>query len=221
MPFVLAPLTIALAGCQAAGPCGEPAKPTKDSPPKRITARVIDARQLVLGQECRVDQVLRLPDATGAGCRWQILVGPNPRGGPATLRYTNPEPGVFIDEGWIYIATGAGSVLSSAPALAPGTWWGTARTQRVAGSAEGTRFIVQEERGMHRVFLLSGPSDAVRVVLDGNEAAAEELNKERTYFQVTAADTALPAAATIPAPPDAVGELVEYIEGVAHAAGLP
>lgn len=217
---MVAALATGLWGCQSGETRKGELRCAKPSTPRSVVAQVVDVKLLKLGEGCTFDKTLRLPDVVGRRCTWRILVGPNPDGGPVRICYTNPEPNILVENGWAYVAVQSDSSSSTAPAPEPGSGWGQARTTRVMGTAEGTRFIVQEQAGVHRVILLSGPTDKVRVVLDGKNNAAQNLQVARTYFEVRPPDTALPKPQTITDASSAVGQLVDYVESVAKIAGV-
>ena len=194
---------------------GSPHKPSPNGP--RVTmARVIGVQPLVHGRTYESDDVLLLPQVRGPRSEWTILIGPNPGCGPVKLSYSNEEPDVFVENGWAFISIGAAGT-STAPAPRSPSPWGKARTVRVAGSAEGTEFVVQEQDGVHRVFLLSGSGDKVYVTLDGKEAGAKYLTASNTYVEIGPSDTALPDPQPIPDASTSVGRLIQTIESVAAA----
>ena len=209
-----------LMGCHSGGHRRLGPRDAGEGAPTCVTAEVVSFQRLGLGQECEINDVLLLPAVEGQGCQWHILVGPNPGGGAARMQYTNSEPDIFIENGWAYVVKEPKTGPSSAPSPQPGSPWGRARTKRVSGTAEGTRFIVQEQDGVHRVILLSGPLNKVRVVLDGQEHAAQNLTTAQTYFQVGPSDTGLPTPQSIVSPSSAVGQLAEYVESIAQLAGV-
>ena len=205
-----------LTGCQSAGarPCE--ARRLEGPARRSTTARVIAVQPLLLGHTYRTDKVLRLADVAGPQRTWQILVGPNLSGGTATICYTNTEPDIFVENGWAYVV-----VASTGPPPTTGSDWGQARTKRVSGTAAGTRFIVQEQNGVHRVILLSGPPDTVRVILDGDRKTGSDLKAPQTFFEVGPQDKTLPPPQTIDDhKTPAVSELVQHVETVAALAGV-
>jgi hypothetical protein len=136
------------------------------------------------------------------------------------VSYSNSEPNVYVENGWSYVEVIPEESPTTAPEPGTGSGWGEARTDRVSGTADGTRFIVQEQGGVHRVILLSGPEDKVHVVLDGDSAHQKDLAAAQTYFEVHPADTTLPPARTITDPDSEVAQLVDYVESVVWVAGM-
>ncbi|MEW6249415.1 MAG: hypothetical protein AB1716_02130, partial [Planctomycetota bacterium] len=176
-------------------------------------AQVIQVQRLVPGENYSVPsgQVLQLEDAVGPYTAWRILVGSNPSGGSATVRCgSGTEPDIYIENGWI-LAQVSGVSTTTMPS---GNRWGRARTQRVSGTTEGTRFIVHEQGGLHHVILLTGPGDTAHATLTDVPAPANrDLDDPHTYIEVDAQSQTLPPPVDYAAVPNSpVAELVEYVE---------
>jgi len=212
-------MVLVLAGCStgchsARARHDEVGGPERDAA-RSTVAQVIEVKSVELGRAYRIDKVLRLADVPGPHRTWRILVGPNPSGGAAAIRYTNTEPDVCVENGWAFV-----DVATTVPTPAGGSDWGVARTKRVSGTATGTQFIVQEQHGVHRVILLSGPGDVVHAVLDGNKEGKRDLTAARTFFEVGPKDETLPSPLSLDDASSDVKELVAYVERVAALGGL-
>jgi hypothetical protein len=209
-------LSMGLLGCQRV--CERTAAPRARELGKGRTtlARVVDVRRVALGQLQTTDKVLRLPDIRGAGRTWRIFVGPNPGQRSVRFCYTHSSPDIFVEDGWAYIEVDFGIPPSTQPVQ-----WGEARTSRISGTAEGTRFIVQEEDDVHRVILLPArenpvaPPGSVRVELDEQPATAEYLRQAGTYFEVADPNDRDLLPLLNVADSGTVTALVDYVESVA------
>ncbi|MEW6249416.1 MAG: hypothetical protein AB1716_02135 [Planctomycetota bacterium] len=160
-------------------------------------------------------QVQQLEDAGGPYATWRFLAGANPGGGAASVRYLKERGDVYVENGWVLA-----SVVGNGTTPPAGNRWGRVRTQRMSGTAEGTLFLVQEQDGVHRALLLSGPGDVLHVELISPSEDAEDLTAPLTFFEVGPAVEALPAPQTISDPNGLVAQLAAYIQAAATQAGF-
>jgi hypothetical protein len=218
-----AALATSLLGCQAPRTHHRAAHHRDRVASHATAAKVVELVSLEHGEDYTTDSVLVLPAVKGPKSTWRILVGPNPGGGRLTVNYSNTEPDVWVENGWAYIVVQPVGVPTTAPAGEEGSGWGRARTKRITATAEGTRFIVQQEGDLHRVILLSGSPekpDKVDVQLHDPGSDDQPLTGVRKYFEVDSSIDHLPGAADVPDTSRALGQFVAYVESVADVAGV-
>ncbi len=226
--LTLVALAALCAGCQGPERNGERysrARLDDGRKPVRLVASRVQLRSLDWNVAQPVDAPLRLADFIGPDMTWRVVVGPNPGGSPAslTVKLVGGAPDLTVANGWIYVYALPTVQLKMVPFAGSttkpqgGSVWGVAQTDRVSSTPEGTRFIVQEQGGFHRVFGLDSGANGLRVKLDG--AALPNMTNDNWYYQAAPKP---PGNANGPIPPanDPLGQLVEYIKGVVSLAGV-
>jgi hypothetical protein len=246
--LIAAALSIGLAGCGVAqtrqcgmtrldpGPAGTavpaqlyaapgPVTPSQiraAQPPRAagVPAQLIELTNVKPPYTIPPDRVVKLAykDSSGATCCF--IAGRNPDGAEATITaVVTTAPDMTISHGWAYVVVTRppGSTSSTQP-----TSWGVGRTERVSGTAQGTRFIVQEcndGEKTHRVILLPpAPATAVIAAVKDVPNSEKPLSQPREYYTVKNAETEL-TLMNINAGDD-VDQLVNYVESVSALTGI-
>lgn len=204
-----------------------------------VAAEVIEYEAICLGTPSTTDNVLRLPKMELNGATWEAILGPNPpadvcadrTGGTSkpvseqrrvAFTFANPNPGVQIGDGWVYIR---------AEGRKPAGQWGSGRTKRVRAGVIGTEMILQSIGEIDRVFLLSTHAPepkwpaGIHVELfagpilpppadPGNAIDQGDVVTSGTYLEVNPTAAQLPTPQPISSAPPEVQKFVRFVQDI-------
>jgi hypothetical protein len=188
---------IGIAGCQPGY------KTIKGIGPHHRSAVVIDRElePVFVGQTISKNTVFRMQLRHGP-LRGTFFAGPDPHvpdpkdRRPVKVTIHNTVPYVVIEDGWIWT-----------------DGWGEAETDRVSGSIEGTKMLVQEDDGTHRVYLLSS-GKVLATVIDPPGADERTLTDPYTYVELRPGAERFEDVESVPGPETEIGSFVEYVKQI-------